>query len=627
MYVLVFRVTYSITSPLNHTSALTMANGRAVYEYVPMTVFIRSRVRTMTPSSACRRRRLLLSGACWLFLTSVVTVSGWSEHRKTPVSGQLSQKDRTAVNQAMQATKQATGNITAAFDACNRWNQVLETSLSKDISESIRAICYALQASCLVRTGQDEEAIQVYDKAMELKDVLNNDTREDVILGKAYSFQRLMKYNEAREQFQLSTCPKATRGAATCALRLGDIDAALVLLKRQRERDLETNAMLATIQYLMAAEPSLEKSALDLLKKAGAFFPLYRWIHMSLSKSMASFKNDAVPLTSPLDLAALNTCAFDDHLLIHLDDKVLLHKLLRTPSTLPACEAFWPPGLILPTASATLSQSTRLENVRWVCKKRAGYGSHGNAIVDFEEAIQLSKTTGALHDELLLQRMIEPCLLLQGRKFSLRIYVVYFATSTASISPPDVFISTQGLVKLAARLFDDQSSSLDLGMHMTNSGREADALQEDLHFLRREFSQAGWSFGELWNDITEAVRSVMRTYDERARSIGGSIGGSIVSQDNETVPSRSHLAKLGLPKILGFDFIVDETRNVWLVEVNRFPGLEARDSKDASVKLQVIRDAWQMAGRRIGCDNDSWLKATLSNIDCSEANSLERIDL
>jgi hypothetical protein len=584
----------------------------------------------MTPSSVLyRRRRLVLSAACWLFLASVVNVSAFSENRKPPVSGQLSQKDLVAVNQAIQATKQAAGNITAAFEACNRWNQVLmEEDPSKDIPESIRAMCYPLQASCLVRTGQDQEAIQVYNKAMQLKDFLNEDTREDVILGKAYSFQRLMKYDEAREQFQLSTSSKAARGAATCALRLGDIDAALVLLERQSERDLETTAMLATIQYLMSAEAYLEASNLDLLQKAGAFFPLYRWIHMALSKGKAMSKSDAVPRTSPLDLAALNTCAFDDPLLMHLDDKVLLHKLLRTPSSssslssLPACEAFWPPGLILPAESATLQQSTRLENMRWVCKKRAGYGSHGNAIVDTQEALKLSKTmdAGALQDELLLQRMIEPCLLLQGYKFSLRIYVVYFGASTASSTcPPDVFISTQGLVKLAARPFADQSSSLDLGMHMTNSGREADALQEDLQFLRREFSQAGWSYSELWNDITGAVRNVMRTYDEKTRSLA--------NQDDETVPSRSRVAKLGLPKILGFDFIVDETRNVWLLEVNRFPGMEARDSKDASVKRQVIRDAWQMAGRRTGCGNDSWLKATLSDIDCSDATSLKRIDL
>jgi tetratricopeptide (TPR) repeat protein len=586
---------------------------------------------TMTPSSVCRRRRLVLSAACWLFLTSVVDVSAFSENRKNPVSGQLSQKDLLAVNQAIQATKQAAGNITAAFEACNRWNQVLmEKDPSKSIPESIRAMCYPLQASCLVRTGQDEEAIQVYDKAMQLKDLLNEDTREDVILGKAYSFQRLMKYDAARDQFQLSTSSKAARGAATCALRLGDMDAALVLLEERQnnERDLETTAMLATIQYLMSAEPSLEESNLNLLREAGAFFPLYRWIHMALSKGKTSSKNDAVPHTSPLDLAALNTCAFDDPFLMHLDDKVLSHKLLCTQSlsssitSLPTCEAFWPPGLILPAESANLSQSTHLENVRWVCKKRAGYGSHGNAIVDTQEAIKISKSmdTGALQDELLLQRMIEPCLLLRGYKFSLRIYVVYFgASTTSSTCSPDMFISTQGLVKLAARPFDDQSPSLDLGMHMTNSGREAFALQEDLQFLQREFSQAGWSYNELWNDITGAVRNVMRTYDEKTRSM--------VNQDDETVPSRSRVAKLGLPKILGFDFIVDETRNVWLLEVNRFPGMEARDSKDASVKRQVIRDAWQMAGRRVGCDNDSWLKATLSDIDCSDATSLERIDL
>jgi hypothetical protein len=154
---------------------------------------------------------------------------------------------------------------------------------------------------------------------------------------------------------------------------------------------------------------------------------------------------------------------------------------------------------------------------------------------------------------------------------------------------------------------------------MTNSGREPDARQEDLRFLEREFSRAGWSFSDLWKGITESVRDVMRVYDEKTRAL--------VSPDDETVPSRLHLAKLGLPKILGFDFIVDASRNVWLVEVNRFPGLEARDSKDSPAKQQIIRDAWQMAGRRIGCDKDSWLEATLSNIDCSDKNALERIDL
>jgi hypothetical protein len=554
-------------------------------------------------------------------MTSVEVVSGWSESKKAPTHGQLSQKARVTLNQAVQATKQGAINITAAYEACDRWNQVLsETDPPKDIPEPIRAMCYALQASCLVRTGQDEEAIQAYDKAMQLKDLLNEDTREDVILGKAYSFQRLMKYDEARAQFQLSTSPKAIRGASTCALRVGQMDAALLLLERQSDRDLETNAVLATIQYLK--EPSLGESILNVLQEAGASIPLYRWIHMALSKSKVSFKNDGVPpSTSALDLAALNTCAFDDPLLIHLDDKVLLHKLLSTPSASPSssasCEEFWPFGLILPAESATLSQSIRLDNVQWVCKTRAGYGSHGNSIVNSGEAIQLSTT---LQGDMLLQKMIEPSLLLQGRKFSLRIYVVYFGTSaTSSSSPPDVFISTQGLVKLAARPFDEQSSSLDLGMHMTNSGREPDARQEDLRFLEREFSRAGWSFSDLWKGITESVRDVMRVYDEKTRAL--------VSPDDETVPSRLHLAKLGLPKILGFDFIVDASRNVWLVEVNRFPGLEARDSKDSPAKQQIIRDAWQMAGRRIGCDKDSWLEATLSNIDCSDKNALERIDL
>jgi hypothetical protein len=69
----------------------------------------------------------------------------------------------------------------------------------------------------------------------------------------------------------------------------------------------------------------------------------------------------------------------------------------------------------------------------------------------------------------------------------------------------------------------------------------------------------------------------------------------------------------GIPKILGLDFVVREeeenndtdhqgqrrTTTPWLVEVNRFPGLEPRDEDDRKIKYKVVRDAWKKAWERL----------------------------
>ena len=57
-----------------------------------------------------------------------------------------------------------------------------------------------------------------------------------------------------------------------------------------------------------------------------------------------------------------------------------------------------------------------------------------------------------------------------------------------------------------------------------------------------------------------------------------------------------------IPKILGFDFMLDAFGNPWLLEVNRFPGLEPRSSMDAATKSNLIYDAWLVAADRAGLD-------------------------
>ena len=45
--------------------------------------------------------------------------------------------------------------------------------------------------------------------------------------------------------------------------------------------------------------------------------------------------------------------------------------------------------------------------------------------------------------------------------------------------------------------------------------------------------------------------------------------------------------------------MLDSKRKPWLLEVNRFPGLEARDNSDELVKRTVVQDAWSLASKRV----------------------------
>ena len=73
---------------------------------------------------------------------------------------------------------------------------------------------------------------------------------------------------------------------------------------------------------------------------------------------------------------------------------------------------------------------------------------------------------------------------------------------------------------------------------------------------------------------------------------------SLSSSDSEIL--INYISHFGLPKILGFDFILDGFANPWLLEVNRFPGLDPRGASDARVKRSVQYDAWITATRRVG---------------------------
>jgi len=458
---------------------------------------------------------------------------------------------------------------------------------------------------------------------------------------------------------------KARIGAATCIMRSsGNITRALDILSSTTRitntSRLDTQLLSYCLNYIKTGKANqtvdqlnntlytvvdtmdygIDSTNAPMSSSSSSIFLFYRWILAGIRKKQnKTSKGGYSPVKRTysqkesqqhfMELIRINTSLLDDPDLLRLDDKIELHNLLSNPITgmLSSSSSYWPEGFVLPTQFSELEDRLpknqqecnnkiesrhNINSLLWISKSRSGYGSHGNRILTGAEAsekgcedddgVRMSTNFTTDHTEpYLLQRMVDPLLLLKGYKFSLRIYVVYFSTN-------EVYISSEGLVKLASLPLllknenndeEEGINSRNAAMHMTNSGRETFMQQHDLNYLWRELMEMNdcCSSSDLWADICNVAADTLLV---RFPEFQKQQSEAIPLEQKEKEAKKIRREELCIPKILGLDFVVDDTNlKPWLVEINRFPGLEPRDEMDHQIKFRVVRDAWKKASERL----------------------------
>eukprot|EP00592_Proboscia_alata_P013760 CAMPEP_0194386294 /NCGR_PEP_ID=MMETSP0174-20130528/85469_1 /TAXON_ID=216777 /ORGANISM="Proboscia alata, Strain PI-D3" /LENGTH=204 /DNA_ID=CAMNT_0039175309 /DNA_START=31 /DNA_END=642 /DNA_ORIENTATION=- len=198
------------------------------------------------------------------------------------------------------------------------------------------------------------------------------------------------------------------------------------------------------------------------------------------------------------------------------------------------------------------------------------------------------------------------------------------------------------------------SSKGNVGVHVTNSAQQChedkDDLQGNFFFLRNELSSRGYNYDEIWDNIRSIVGDVILA------SPVNFVNGNVSNWRPdvwEKLPSSTPIMTqhyLHMPKILGFDFllkdvevkvgnaglenkdIVTEKRlcRPYLIEVNRFPGLEPRNdfysSVEAIVKRAVVEDSWIIASKQIGLDCGDVLGITEQTEQSLEQSSIHTLN-
>ncbi|CAM9563254.1 unnamed protein product, partial [Heterosigma akashiwo] len=517
----------------------------------------------------------------------------------------------------MKLTSVGQSNITAAYSAVHLWEDIIEQGDLSSQLTSILVLGNTLFASSLSRVGRDLDAVDVLGETLSLVDgSIDDETLIDVRRNRGAALQRLMRYKEAASEFnsvaklgqeRLSNGHRVSQkisesaySAALCSMRQGDRDTAVLYLSDLLEGVKVLNSVdsnLVGLYGVLLLELQLQKSpqspfnALQLLEHAASSSNaslIYKWFYAVACNSMCNLFGEGInsieEKESLLQVASINLSPFDNPALISLDDKVLLHDLLDQGHA--AKSKWWPNGYILPRDQDIFEESISADtDCKWILKERAGYGSHCNRIVSGAEGLSFSKACASINPEYLVlcQKLIEPSMLFHSRKFTIRVYVVYF--NQAGKNGEDVvYVLDQGLAKLAECMYEqDQTSD---AVHMTNSGRKEGEgmLQYDFHDLREyvDSQYSAGSFDDIWCAVCKSVAEVMQLFCEAQRK-------------HENSALRVYSLSSTVPKIMGFDYIIDAALQPWLLEVNRFPGLEARGECDYSVKREVILDAWRLA--------------------------------
>ena len=178
---------------------------------------------------------------------------------------------------------------------------------------------------------------------------------------------------------------------------------------------------------------------------------------------------------------------------------------------------------------------------------------------------------------LILQKYLEKPLLYQGRKFDIRLWVLFI-----SEKEDDIYIFKQGHLKATCTQYDPDSK--DLYVHLTNYSVQ----KHNENFSKIEIGNE-IPFKSFQNELDKndtGINFYKDIYPKIVRIVritGGAAKGRI-----------NFLSKKYCFEIFGYDFILDENFQPYLLEINTNPGLEISSPLIEELLPRMVDDALKL---------------------------------
>jgi tubulin polyglutamylase TTLL6/13 len=260
--------------------------------------------------------------------------------------------------------------------------------------------------------------------------------------------------------------------------------------------------------------------------------------------------------------------------------KVELARVMdRMSRSLPNVYNFHPKSFILPLQAATLQAhmagiQKRADRTFIVKPDRGSQGRGILMVQDYDDLADYDESAVA-------QAYLSP-LLLSGRKFDLRIYVLVTACD-----PIRAYIFKEGMVRFCTQDYiQPHSSNLDESyVHLTNFSLNKNNPSFDFAKNKKSLSSVLTELTAAGIDSDKVIAGIDRII--RLTLIAGQ---PVLASSYHTGISLND-GKSRCFEILGFDILLDESGSPWLLEVNCMPSLASYSAFDADLKKRVITDS------------------------------------
>lgn len=237
---------------------------------------------------------------------------------------------------------------------------------------------------------------------------------------------------------------------------------------------------------------------------------------------------------------------------------------------------FYPESFHLPRDKALLTKAFSRHKY-WISKPAGGSRGNGIQVID-----SLDQLKGR---DVVVQYYIERPMLINGLKFDLRFYV-----GVTSLDPLTIFLFDNGLVRLATSKYDENIEDLsNLGAHLTNFSINK---KFDGFVVTNDVSKDGqgnkWSHKPFWPWLTKNGYDA----DKIRTKIEDAITTVVIAATRALRRQRNSYTSF---EIFGFDVMLDEDQNVYVLEVNVSPAMGTSSELDRVIKEPVVKDTFNMA--------------------------------
>ncbi|KAF5223993.1 hypothetical protein ECC02_002888 [Trypanosoma cruzi] len=196
-------------------------------------------------------------------------------------------------------------------------------------------------------------------------------------------------------------------------------------------------------------------------------------------------------------------------------------------------------------------------------------------------------------DNYIVQEYVTRPLLLEGRKFDLRVYVLL-----TSIRAPSIFMFKDGLVRLCAELYEKptDSNARNACKHLTNyavnkhnpeyvfnddvaNGNVGN--KRNFKFLNEWLESSGKRPEDFWEAVAHLICKTILVAQPQ-----------IANVYNSCFPRQND--GYNCFELLGFDILIDHKMKPWLMEVNHTPSFCTDTPLDYEIKHSLVKEVWSI---------------------------------